>query len=52
MVGEYWLQTVEQSLLQCEVNGTDLAANIPGTLEIIYDELAVAGELPPHLEGT
>lgn len=51
LVGEYWLQTVEQSLLQCELNGTDLGANAPGTLEIIYDELAVAGDLPANLEG-
>lgn len=52
MIGEYWLQTVEQSLLQCELNGTDLGANVPGSLEIIYDELAIAGDLPPNLEGT
>lgn len=50
-VGEFWLQTVEQSLLQCEVNGTDLGANAPGTVEILYDELAVAGQLPANLEG-
>jgi hypothetical protein len=49
--GEYWLQTVEQSLLQVELNGTDLGANVPGSLEIIYDELAVAGALPAQLEG-
>jgi hypothetical protein len=49
--GEYWLQTVEQSLLQVELNGTDLGGNAPGTLEIIYDELAVAGALPANLEG-
>lgn len=51
LLGEYWLQTVEQSLLQCELNGTDLGANVPGSVEIIYDELAVAGALPPSLEG-
>jgi hypothetical protein len=51
-VGEYWLQTVEQSLLQVELNGTDLGANVPGSLEIIYDELAVAGALPANLEGS
>ena len=49
--GQYWLQTVEQSLLQAEVNGTDLGANAPGTLEIVYDELAIAGALDPSLEG-
>ena len=49
--GEYWLQTVEQSLLQLELSGSDLGANAPGTIEIIYDELAVAGALPPELEG-
>jgi hypothetical protein len=51
LIGEYWLQTVEQSLLQAELNGTDLGANVPGTLEIVYDQLAVAGTLPAELEG-
>jgi hypothetical protein len=51
LVGEFWLQTVEQTLLQAELSGGDLGANVPGTLEIIYDELAVAGHLPPELEG-
>lgn len=51
VLGEYWLQTVEQSLLQMEVNGSDLSPNVPGTLEIIYDEIAVAGPLPSNLEG-
>jgi hypothetical protein len=51
LIGEYWLQTVEQSLLQAELNGADLGANAPGSLEIIYDELAVAGALPAELEG-
>lgn len=47
--GEYWLQTVEQSLLQIEFNGTDVGAN--GTVEVIYDQLAVAGDLDPMFEG-
>jgi hypothetical protein len=42
LIGEHWLQTVEQTLLQAELSGTDLGANAPGTLEIIYDELAIA----------
>jgi hypothetical protein len=45
--GEYWLQTVEQSLLQIEFNGGDGAT----TVEIIYDQLAVAGDLDPMFEG-
>lgn len=49
--GEFWLQTVEQSLLQIEVQGGDLGTNSPGTVEIIYDQLAVAGALPGELEG-
>lgn len=49
--GEFWLQTVEQSLLQIEVSGADLGTNAPGTLEIIYDQLAVAGQIPAELEG-
>ncbi|MDE2101934.1 MAG: hypothetical protein KGL39_32105 [Patescibacteria group bacterium] len=48
--GEYWLQTVEQTLLQLEYGGADITTQ-PGTLEIIYDALAIAGELAPELEG-
>ena len=48
--GEYWLQTVEQSLLQLEFGGADVTT-APGSLEIIYDALAIAGELAPELEG-
>ena len=48
--GEYWLQTVEQTLLQLEFNGADITT-APGSLEIIYDALAIAGEVPPDLEG-
>jgi hypothetical protein len=49
--GEFWLQTVEQSLLQIELNGTDLGTNAPGTIEVLYDQLAVGGQLPGNLEG-
>lgn len=48
--GEYWLQTVEQTLLQMEFNGADITTS-PGTIEIVYDALAIAGELSPDLEG-
>jgi hypothetical protein len=48
--GEYWLQTVEQTLLQLEFNGADVTTP-PGSFEIIYDALAVAGTLTPELEG-
>ena len=48
--GEYWLQTVEQTLLQLEFGGADVTTS-PGTFEIIYDALAIAGELAPDLEG-
>jgi hypothetical protein len=48
--GEYWLQTVEQTLLQLEFGGGDVTTS-PGTFEIIYDALAIAGELSPDLEG-
>lgn len=49
--GEYWLQTVEQTLLQLEFGGNDVTTS-PGTFEIIYDALAIAGELAPDLEGS
>jgi len=45
--GEYWLQTVEQSLLQIEFNGGDGATSV----EVLYDQLAVAGDLPAEFEG-
>jgi hypothetical protein len=48
--GEYWLQTVEQTLLQMEFGGADITTS-PGSVEIIYDALAIAGEVPPELEG-
>lgn len=48
--GEYWQQTVEQTLLQLEYSGADLASS-PGTVEIIYDALAIAGTVSPDLEG-
>jgi hypothetical protein len=51
MLGEFWLQTVEQSLLQIELSGADLGTNAPGTIEVIYDQLAVGGQLPGSLEG-
>lgn len=49
--GEYWLQTVEQTLLQLEFAGADVTTS-PGTFEIIYDALAIAGTLAPDLEGS
>ena len=48
--GEYWLQTVEQTLLQLEFGGADVTTP-PGSFEIIYDALAIAGELSAELEG-
>lgn len=48
--GEYWQQTVEQTLLIAEFLGADIASS-PGTLEIVYDALAIAGAVPPELEG-
>lgn len=48
--GEYWQQTVEQTLLQTEFLGGDLSSS-PGQVEIVYDALAIAGPVPPELEG-
>lgn len=48
--GEYWQQTIEQTLLQTEFLGGDLASS-PGQVEIVYDALAIAGTVPPELEG-
>lgn len=55
LIGEYWQQTVEQSLLQLEVtaSATDFSTNLPGTVEIVYDQLAIAPGvvLPAEFEG-
>lgn len=51
LAGEFWLATIEQSLLQIEFGGGDLGTNSPGTLEVIYDQLAVGGQLPGSMEG-
>jgi hypothetical protein len=48
--GEYWQQTIEQTLLQAEFLGGDLTTS-PGQVEIVYDALAIAGTVPPELEG-
>jgi hypothetical protein len=48
--GDYWLQTVEQTLFQLEFTGADVTT-APGTLEVVYDVLAVAGDVPDRLEG-
>ena len=48
--GEYWLQTVEQTLMQMELGGADITSS-PGSMEIVYDALAIAGQIPAHLEG-
>lgn len=49
--GEYWLQTVEQTLMQIELGGSDITTP-PGSVEFIYDALAIAGQVPAHLEGS
>lgn len=49
--GEYWLQTVEQTYLHLDLGGTADIVTAPGTIEIIYDVLAIAGDLDPSLEG-
>jgi hypothetical protein len=49
--GEYWLQTVEQTLMQIELGGGDITTS-PGSVEFIYDALAIAGQVPAHLEGS
>lgn len=47
MGGEYWLQTIEQTYMVIEFNGGDGATQV----EVIYDQLAVAGALDPVFEG-
>lgn len=46
--GDPWLPTIEQSYLSVEVGSADIAA---GTIEVIYDQLAVGTALTPALES-
>ena len=46
--GDPWLPTVEQSYLEIELGSSDIAN---GTVEVIYDQLAVGVDLPPSLES-
>lgn len=46
--GDPWLPTVEQSYLEIELGSADIAN---GTVEVIYDQLAVGIDLPPSLES-
>ncbi len=46
--GDAWLPTVEQTFLEVELGSADIAS---GTIEVIYDQLAVGIELPASLES-
>lgn len=46
--GDAWLPTVEQSYLELELGSADIPS---GTLEVVYDQLAVGVPLPPSLES-
>ena len=46
--GNPWLPTVEQTFLQIELGSADIAS---GTIEVIYDQLAVGVQLPSYLES-
>lgn len=47
MTGQYWLPTTPASYLGFELNGTPAG----GTVEIITEDLAPAGPVPPYLMG-
>jgi hypothetical protein len=46
--GDAWLPTVEQSYLELELGSADVPS---GTIEVIYDQLAVGVPLPASLES-
>lgn len=46
--GDAWLPTVEQTYLEIELGSADIAS---GTVEVIYDQLAVGIALDPSLES-
>lgn len=47
MSEQYWLPTTEASYLSWELNGTPAG----GTVEIVTEDLAPAGPIPPYLMG-
>lgn len=50
LYGQGWLPTTNATKLQWEFTTVNGAANLPGTIELISDEMTPIGEIPPELD--
>jgi hypothetical protein len=50
LLGQGWLPTTNATKLQWEFTTTSGASNLPGTIELISDEMTPIGEIPPELD--
>jgi hypothetical protein len=48
--GQGWLPTTNATKLQWEFTTLSTASNMPGTIELISDEMTPIGEIPPELD--
>lgn len=49
--GEFWLPTTNSTYLTVETATLGTGANLPGTIEVITDEVVPVGPVPAELEG-
>lgn len=49
--GEFWLPTTNATYLVIESSTSSTAANVPGTIQVITDEVIPVGSVPGNLEG-
>lgn len=50
LTGQGWLPTTNATKLQWEFNTVSTGANLPGTIELISDEMTPVGTIPPELD--
>lgn len=48
--GQGWLPTTNATKLQWEFNTLSTGTNLPGTIELISDEMTPIGDIPPELD--
>lgn len=50
LVGQGWLPTTNATKLQWEFTTLSTGSNLPGTIELISDEMTPVGDIPPELD--
>jgi hypothetical protein len=50
LIGQGWLPTTNATKLQWEFNTLSTGSNLPGTIELISDEMTPVGDIPPELD--